>query len=1780
MPRDATPGAVGDESAATAGDVDASARDGGSVDVFAARAASMATATARTSDSHAFVGGWRRLGGGVRGIVPSVRGADAGGRRPSEARAEESEDEKSGAESDVDDEKDAPWRSFARKSAVRTQRGDGEGGNGDARRPSTDTSVLDIYHRLGEHTTSGRERSARLQEVRAEVSENDEDGTTRESERTFGKNYVVEKSFGMFQEDNPLRKLCVVIVKMSYFDAFILIVIAANTIMLCLDDPSTMDGRGCGLSKKGDMEKANEIAEIIFTVIFSLEAVIKMMAYGVYGPWKAKKSGAYLRDSWNVIDFAIVVVSILAILPGDNSSNLSTLRAIRIIRPLRTISMFPSLRLLIETMLKAFRPLGNVVFFFLLFFCVFGIIGVQFFAGKLKYRCYDTLPSGMSCSAYTAQSVAACVERAGGSAVLLSSKEDQVCSTGKHGLWKCGAAQECLAYANPAYGFISFDNIAWVGLILFQTVTLEYWTPVLEYLMDAVTPAAVVWFIPVIFIGSFVILNLALAIVTMVYDDALMVELQKVESDALKHKFSSGLERMVRALTHSVSVSSVDTMDTAQTENIFIRWRKRFRHWYYESVEPRALKIVESEIFFLSINTIILLNTLTLAMEYDGMSDSYATALERTNLAFTAVFMLEMILKITAFGVVLYVQDRMNWLDAAIVIISAIELGLNSGDGKSRFTVLRALRVFRILKLVRTWESLQKTLQTMWTTVLDLRSFVVILALFVLIFALVGMQLFGGHYCEIDPKPRSNFDTFNNAVVTVLQIINHEDWPLVLYDTMKVVSKLSVVYFVVVLVFGDFIVLNSLIVILLSNFDDRKATLQAELEQQRKEKESKKKGNMFSLFQGIRFARSDSARSGESRDSADGGDKLREKFASMAHELLKREKRKSAASVEDLRMEKLKKMIEEQTAQQEAMNEVLKNPSKILKRERQPGAMSSVPLEKFKHNSFFCIFPPNNRFRRACFTIADDKRFDWLVILVIVASSITMIFETPKNMENDSFAKYADIIDYCFTSAFVAEMLMKWIALGMYNGDKCSYLKNPWNVLDGTIVAIGLLGMGLGSSTDLQWIRALRTLRVLRPLRLIGRIQGLKVVINALLASLPSLGYVLLVSFIVWIIFAIAGMSLFMGKFKSCSDATKLTQADCVSGWVNSTNVARVWDVITSTCNDVSVSIQSLCTGTFNDNTYVIRKWESADSTFDSFPEALLTLFETTAGEGWTVTLYNAVDATTPTSAPVRNKNPLAAWYFITFIIFSNFFLLNMCIGIVIDTFMKISTSSMTRTIMSESQSKWVAQQRAKRFSTQTSFFQKLPTAEWRRKLYIVVRHRLFDTFIMITIALNTLVLMTETSHDGGDKQAVLGVLNYVFTAIFSIEAILKLSAFYPKVYFESWWNCFDFIIVVTSIMGAVMDSGTGSSAFRALRICRVFRMFKQWKSLNTLFNTLVMTLPALGNIALLLALLFFIYAILGMQVFGRVAYGEALNRHSNFKDFGHSLLTLLRMMTGEGWQEIMYDCMNQDACDSSFDCTVGSCCGTKAAPAYFVTFVTFTTFTILNLLIAVVLDNFAMSRKESENQNVTNGDIRAFRKVWKRFDPDLTGFISTTDVHVIVRATPKPLGTKGQRMSDFAMLSFVRDLNLQAGSRFAHYTELLQALTAKAMGVNLNYLPLEIRKELESDRSHSKHASLTKLRARVRRRASVATLGGIAQVPTAPSDESDSAFDVTEREREIADEISHSECLDLDGRPISLSVMLVVLKLQRTFRARQAAKSTRVDRTTANWSRQLSRRS
>lgn len=196
------------------------------------------------------------------------------------------------------------------------------------------------------------------------------------------------------------------------------------------------------------------------------------------------------------------------------------------------------------------------------------------------------------------------------------------------------------------------------------------------------------------------------------------------------------------------------------------------------------------------------------------------------NIAFTIIFTFEVILKLVGLGVRAYCADRFNVFDAIIVIISILELCLASSGGF--ISALRALRLFRIFKLFRSGD-LRTLLDSIGFTVLTIKDYTILLALFIYVFALLGMSVFAGrvHFNsdeEYDPKgdpPRSNFDTIDGAALLVFEVMIGENWNSMMYDHMRSpeIGQGACVYFIALVCLGAVIMLNLFLAILLGNFD-------------------------------------------------------------------------------------------------------------------------------------------------------------------------------------------------------------------------------------------------------------------------------------------------------------------------------------------------------------------------------------------------------------------------------------------------------------------------------------------------------------------------------------------------------------------------------------------------------------------------------------------------------------------------------------------------------------------------------------------------------------------------------------------------------------------------------------------------------------------------------------------------------------------------------------------------------------------------------------------------
>uniref|UniRef100_A0A3P9D4Z9 Sodium channel protein n=1 Tax=Maylandia zebra TaxID=106582 RepID=A0A3P9D4Z9_9CICH len=198
----------------------------------------------------------------------------------------------------------------------------------------------------------------------------------------------------------------------------------------------------------------------------------------------------------------------------------------------------------------------------------------------------------------------------------------------------------------------------------------------------------------------------------------------------------------------------------------------------------------------------------------------------------------------------------------------------------------------------------------------------------------------------------------------------------------------------------------------------------------------------------------------------------------------------------------------------------------------------------------------------------------------------------------------------------------------------------------------------------------------------------------------------------------------------------------------------------------------------------------------------------------------------------------------------------------------------------------------------------------------IMVMDPFLDLAITVCIVLNTLFMAMEHYPMTDEFNGMLTIGNLVFSGIFTAEMVLKIIALDPYYYFQTGWNIFDSIIVCLSLMELGLSDVEGLSVLRSFRLLRVFKLARSWPTLNTLIKIIGNSMGALGNLTLVLAIIVFIFAVVGMQLFGK-NYQECVCKISkdctlprwHMKDFFHSFLIVFRVLCGE-WIETMWDCM------------------------------------------------------------------------------------------------------------------------------------------------------------------------------------------------------------------------------------------------------------------------------
>uniref|UniRef100_A0A8C5J9I6 Voltage-dependent L-type calcium channel subunit alpha n=1 Tax=Junco hyemalis TaxID=40217 RepID=A0A8C5J9I6_JUNHY len=1442
---------------------------------------------------------------------------------------------------------------------------------------------------------------------------------------------------------NPIRRACISIVEWKYpsrgqpFEIIILLTIFANCVALAIYIPFPEDDSN---ATNSNLERV----EYLFLIIFTVEAFLKVIAYGLlFHP------NAYLRNGWNLLDFIIVVVGLFSAIleqatkaDGGNSIggkgagfDVKALRAFRVLRPLRLVSGVPSLQVVLNSIIKAMVPLLHIALLVLFVIIIYAIIGLELFMGKMHKTCYHVQ---------------------GGLIDTPAEDDPSPCAPqSAHGR-QCQNGTECKAgWEGPKHGITNFDNFAFAMLTVFQCITMEGWTDVLYWVNDAIgRDWPWIYFVTLIIIGSFFVLNLVLGVLSGEFskerekakargDFQKLREKQQLEEDLKGYldwitqaedidpeNEDEGMDeekprnRGVQVLmaiplfffpltlavsmptseTESVNTDNVPGADM-EGENCGARLAHRIskskfsRYWrrWNRFCRRKCRAAVKSNVFYWLVIFLVFLNTLTIASEHYNQPDWLTEVQDTANKVLLALFTAEMLLKMYSLGLQAYFVSLFNRFDCFIVCGGILETILVETKIMSPLgiSVLRCVRLLRIFKITRYWNSLSNLVASLLNSVRSIASLLLLLFLFIIIFSLLGMQLFGGkfNFDEMQTR-RSTFDNFPQSLLTVFQILTGEDWNSVMYDGIMAYGgpsfpgMLVCIYFIILFICGNYILLNVFLAIAVDNLADAESLTSAQKEEE-EEKERKK------------LARTASPEKKQEMEKTAVEEETKEEKIELKSITADGESPPATKiNVDDYQPNENEEKSPYPTT--EAPEEDEEEPEMPVG--PRPRPMSELHLKEkavpMPDASAFFIFSPNNRFRVHCHRIVNDNIFTNLILFFILLSSISLAAEDP--VRHLSFRNQV-----CFISSFphwdLCLCSLQMTAYGAFL-HKGSFCRNYFNILDLLVVSVSLISFGIQSSA-INVVKILRVLRVLRPLRAINRAKGLKHVVQCVFVAIRTIGNIVIVTTLLQFMFACIGVQLFKGKLYSCTDSSKQTEAECRGYYI--------------TYKDGEVSQPMIQP----------RSWENSKFDFDNVLTAMMALFTVSTFEGWPELLYRSIDSHMEDVGPIYNHRVEISIFFIIYIIIIAFFMMNIFVGFVIVTFQEQGEQEYKNCELDKNQRQCVEYALKAR-----PLRRYIPKNQYQYKVWYVVNSTYFEYLMFVLILLNTICLAMQHYGQSCMFKEAMNILNMLFTGLFTVEMVLKLIAFKPKHYFCDAWNTFDALIVVGSIvdiaitevnpaehtqcsssMNAEENSRISITFFRLFRVMRLVKLLSRGEGIRTLLWTFIKSFQALPYVALLIVMLFFIYAVIGMQVFGKIALNDTteINRNNNFQTFPQAVLLLFRCATGEAWQEIMLACLPDKKCDPESEpansTEADHSCGSSFAVFYFISFYMLCAFLIINLFVAVIMDNFDYLTRDWSILGPHHLD--EFKRIWAEYDPEAKGRIKHLDVVTLLRRIQPPLG-------------------------------------------------------------------------------------------------------------------------------------------------------------------------
>ena len=684
--------------------------------------------------------------------------------------------------------------------------------------------------------------------------------------------------------------------------------------------------------------------------------------------------------------------------------------------------------------------------------------------------------------------------------------------------------------------------------------------------------------------------------------------------------------------------------------------------------------------------------------------------------------------------------------------------------------------------------------------------------------------------------------------------------------------------------------------------------------------------------------------------------------------------------------------------------------------------------------SCFCV-PPHHKWREFAYDVVKHEAFERVMFLLIGVSCVVMALERP-GMEK-SLERVLKRVDLALAVCFALEVSLKSFAFGLRR-----FLNERVNRLDLCIVLFAVLEICLTSAGGLGAIRSLRILRAIRPLRALTKSPGMRLVLKSVALSVGAMANVSAVLLLVFAVFGILGVQIFAGRFYRCDDPTVPNKAACVGTYVHPVTgitLQRTWSNAYLNFDSLPDALVSLFVASTLDG-YGQLLFDGLDAVgVDEQPRR-----DANPGAFFFFLAFIVLCAFALLNLYVG----------VIFYQFSRIRTLSQTSSLDLTEAQK-EWGEMCRTVL--------RMRRRKKMPLPANPLRRIPyrvashekfedgvflalvaaaavtATRTRDELpYVADAREHAEVFFFVVFACEALLKSTAVGFKEYWREpwnrfdfacVAFSALDVVFRAAFLRSADGERSEFaftYGHDEFEHLEHLgghydsghtndtthyenaslrrYDYDAYVYRLAGPETARRTAERFLGLAKVARLVRLVKHLKGLRDLLETLVASLPAFWNVGALVALLFFIYAYVGVILFGTTPRtntneGGSLDEHANFESFPRAVLTLFRVATNDEWVGVMRDCAG--------DAVTG-----LAAYPFFVSFVVLVSMVMLNLFTAVIIENFE-NCQDHEHWKVSPNALRPFVDAFHKFD-DGSGTVRGVDLERMLREIPPPLGLGG----------------------------------------------------------------------------------------------------------------------------------------------------------------------